>query len=112
SQPLLTISALQIDLSGLIYAQQVLRISPQFGYIPVLNTYSQSHDVTTEVRMARLLNLLAAQQGVTSTDPVWITGQPGGFPPVTPPPIPTPQPTPPPPTPPPPSPPPPPPPPP
>ena len=85
-QSLTTVTALGLGRTALAYAARVVRLTSQWAYIPILNTYSQTHDINTPERAALLLNLLHSQGVHASTDPVWIGGQLGGFPPVSPPP--------------------------
>lgn len=75
---------LQVDRTGLMYARVVQRLSPQWGYLPVLNTYLETHKVTNWRIADILLNLLVQTAVKSSTDPVWAF-QPGGPPPLIPP---------------------------
>jgi len=90
------VGQLGLDGAGFTYLRIVTMMSPQYAYLAILNVYAVSHNLTDWALAQRLLNLVSRAGSLTSTDPVWIGGQLGGFPPVTPPPIPPPQPTPPP----------------
>ena len=83
--PFLTIPALQARSSGILYAREVLALSPQFGYVPLINTFYTSHHVTSWSIAEIVWNAIQASRSYTSTDPTW-SFQTGGSPPAQPPP--------------------------
>ena len=68
----------------MLYAREVMRLSPQFGYLPVTNTFYKTHHITTWGAASIVWNQLRSSVRGSSTDPAW-NFQPGGSPPPIPP---------------------------
>jgi hypothetical protein len=88
---LLKIPALQAQSSGVLYAREVMRLSPQFGYLAITNTFYKTHSITSWGAATIVWNAIRGSVRGSSTDPVWSTQAPlpppplppGGQPPVT-----------------------------